>query len=165
MILLYPGTFDPITHGHTDLVRRAARISDKVIVAVAESRRKDPCFTLDERVALAREVLSPIPQVEVKSFSGLTVDFARECGARAILRGLRAVSDFEYEFQMASMNRNLAPDIETVFLTPSEQYAYVSSTVVREIARMGGDVSHFVDPAIVRAIHAIMARNGNQRIC
>ncbi|MGF1547046.1 MAG: pantetheine-phosphate adenylyltransferase [Thiotrichales bacterium] len=162
MIVVYPGTFDPITHGHTDLIRRASRVSERVIVGVAESRRKDPCFTLDQRVAMAREVVEPMGNVEVRAFRGLTVDFARSCGAHAILRGLRAVSDFEYEFQMASMNRNLDPEIETLFLTPSEQYAYVSSTVVREIARMGGDVAHFVSPLVVQAINEIMRQPGNR---
>ncbi|MGF1642500.1 MAG: pantetheine-phosphate adenylyltransferase [Thiotrichales bacterium] len=164
MIVVYPGTFDPITHGHTDLIRRASRVSEQVIVGVAESRRKDPCFNLEQRVAMAREVVESMGNVEVREFKGLTVDFARSCGAGAILRGLRAVSDFEYEFQMASMNRNLAPDIETLFLTPSEQYAYVSSTVVREIARMGGDVAHFVSPVVVRAIDEIM-RHPSNRAC
>ena len=152
MIVLYPGTFDPITNGHTDLVRRATRLCDKVVVAVAASIRKTPCFALEDRVALAEGALSEIDRVEVRAFEGLTVDFARECGARAILRGLRAVSDFEYEFQLASMNRNLAPEIETLFLTPSEQHAFVSSSLVKEIARLGGDVSHFVNARVCEAL-------------
>jgi len=152
VIVLYPGTFDPITNGHTDLVRRATRLCDKVVVAVAASIRKTPCFALEDRVALAEGALSEIDRVEVRAFEGLTVDFARECGARAILRGLRAVSDFEYEFQLASMNRNLAPEIETLFLTPSEQHAFVSSSLVKEIARLGGDVSHFVNARVCEAL-------------
>jgi pantetheine-phosphate adenylyltransferase len=152
MIVLYPGTFDPVTHGHTDLIRRATRLCDKVIVAVAESRRKSPCFPVELRVAMLQEAVVDIDGIEVRSFTGLTVDFAKNAGANAILRGLRAVSDFEYEFQLASMNRNLSPEIETIFLTPSEQYAYVSSSLVREIAAMGGDVSHFVNPDVCAAL-------------
>ncbi len=152
MIVLYPGTFDPITHGHTDLIRRALGICDKVVVAVAVSKKKDPCFPVEERVALVEKATAHLGNVEVRSFSGLTVEFAREVGARAILRGLRAVSDFEYEFQMASMNRNLNPEVESLFLTPAEEFAFVSSSLVREIARMGGDVSHFVDPAVGAAL-------------
>ena len=154
MIVLYPGTFDPITHGHTDLIRRAQGICDKVVVAVAVSKKKDPCFPVEKRVALVEKATAHLDHVEVRSFSGLTVEFAREVGARAILRGLRAVSDFEYEFQMASMNRNLNPDVESLFLTPAEEFAFVSSSLVREIARMGGDVSHFVDPAVRAALEA-----------
>ena len=152
MIVLYPGTFDPITHGHTDLIRRATGLCDKVIVAVAVSKKKDPCFPLEKRVALVKEATAHLDKVEVQHFSGLTVEFAREVGAKAILRGLRAVSDFEYEFQMASMNRNLNPEVESLFLTPAEKFAFVSSSLVREIARMGGDVSHFVDPAVRAAL-------------
>lgn len=152
MIVLYPGTFDPITHGHTDLIRRATGLCDKVIVAVAVSKKKDPCFPLEKRVALVNEATAHLEKVEVQYFSGLTVEFAREVGAKAILRGLRAVSDFEYEFQMASMNRNLNPEVESLFLTPAEKFAFVSSSLVREIARMGGDVSHFVDPAVRAAL-------------
>ena len=152
MIVLYPGTFDPVTHGHTDLIRRATRLCDKVIVGVAESRGKEPCFPVKLRVAMLRAAVSDIERIEVCSFTGLTVDFAKNSGANAILRGLRAVSDFEYEFQLASMNRNLSPEIETIFLTPSEQYAFVSSSLVREIAALGGDVSHFVDPDVTKAL-------------
>ncbi len=152
MIVLYPGTFDPITHGHTDLIRRALGLCDRVIVAVAVSKQKNPCFPVEARVALVEKAIAHLDNVEVRSFSGLTVEFAREVGARAILRGLRAVSDFEYEFQMASMNRNLNPDVESLFLTPAEEFAFVSSSLVREIARMGGDVSHFVDPAVRAAL-------------
>lgn len=154
MIVLYPGTFDPITHGHTDLIRRATGLCSKVVIGVATSKKKDPCFPVEERVRLVRAAIDHLDNVEVRPFSGLTVDFAREVNARAILRGLRAVSDFEYEFQLASMNRNLNPEVESLFLTPAEEYAFVSSTLVREIARMGGDVSHFVDPAVSKALQA-----------
>lgn len=151
-IAVYPGTFDPITNGHTDLVQRAARLFGRVIVAVAANTGKTSAFSLERRVALAQEVLADLPNVEVCSFDTLLVDFLHQRGADVILRGLRAVSDFEYEFQLASMNRQLAPDIETVFLTPAEQYAFVSSSLVREIADLGGDVSHFVHALIVAAL-------------
>jgi pantetheine-phosphate adenylyltransferase len=146
---VYPGTFDPFTLGHEDLVRRAARIFDVVVVGVAASAGKGPFFTLDERIDMAREVLRPFPNVEVHGFSTLLMDFVHAQGARIILRGLRAASDFEYEFQMAGMNRNLHPDVETMFLTPDEKYMFISATIVREIARFGGDVSKFVQPHIV----------------
>jgi len=149
---IYPGTFDPITNGHTDLIHRASRLFDKVIVAVAEVSNKSPVFDLQERVELASEVLSPYPSVEVCGFNTLLVDFMHEKGAAVILRGLRAVSDFEYEFQLASMNRNLSPDVETMFLTPAEQFTYISSSLVREIASLGGDVSHFVHENVVAAL-------------
>ncbi len=149
---VYPGTFDPITHGHTDLVQRARRLFDRVIVAVAANPAKAPCFPLAERVALAREALAGIGGVEVRGFDSLLVDFARRMGARVILRGLRAVSDFEYEFQLAAMNRELAPDVETVFLTPAERYAFISSSLVREVAAHGGDVGGFVHPAVAAAL-------------
>jgi len=145
---VYPGTFDPLTRGHEDLVRRASLLFDAVIVGVADSRAKNPFFQLHERVDLAREVLAPIKNVTVVGFSGLLINFIREQGARVILRGLRAVSDFEYEFQLAGMNRNLYPDVETVFLTPSEQHMFISATLVREIAMFGGDVSKFVHPLV-----------------
>lgn len=151
-IAVYPGTFDPITNGHTDLVQRAARLFGRVIVAVAANTGKTSAFSLERRVALAQEVLADLPNVEVCSFDTLLVDFLHQRGADVILRGLRAVSDFEYEFQLASMNRQLAPDIETVFLTPAEQYAFVSSSLVREIATLGGDVSHFVHARVVAAL-------------
>ncbi|HEY9198409.1 MAG TPA: pantetheine-phosphate adenylyltransferase [Gammaproteobacteria bacterium] len=151
-IAVYPGTFDPITNGHTDLVERAARLFDRVIVAIAANPGKTPAFPLGLRVDLAREVLAELTNVEVCSFDNLLVDFLHQRGASIILRGLRAVSDFEYEFQLASMNRQLAPDIETVFLTPAEQYAFVSSSLVREIAELGGDVSAFVHPQVVAAL-------------
>jgi len=145
---VYPGTFDPITRGHEDLVRRATRLFDQVVVAVASSRQST-FFSVDERVEMAKEVLAGYANVEVVGFSGLLMDFLREHGARIIVRGLRAASDFEYEFQMAGMNRNLYPDVETVFLTPGEQYMFISATMVREIASLGGDVSHFVNPIIL----------------
>jgi pantetheine-phosphate adenylyltransferase len=145
---VYPGTFDPLTRGHEDLVRRAATLFDSVIVGIADSRAKRPFFTLAERIELAKEVLADLKNVEVAGFSGLLIDFVREHGARVILRGLRAVSDFEYEFQLAGMNRNLYPDVETIFLTPSEQHMFISATLVREIAGFGGDVSKFVHPKV-----------------
>lgn len=148
-IAIYPGTFDPITFGHTDLIERASHLFDQVIVAVAARPGKNPAFSLDERLKLATIALAGQDKVVVCSFEGLLVEFARQKGARAILRGLRAVSDFDYEFQLAGMNRKLAPDIETLFLTPSEQYANISSTLVREIAALGGDVSPFVHKKIV----------------
>jgi len=147
-IAVYPGTFDPFTRGHEDLVRRASSIFTKLIVGVADSKSKRPIFTLEERIEIAKEVLSHYPNVEIAGFSGLLKDFAREHSARVIVRGLRAVSDFEYEFQMAGMNRYLLPDVETLFLTPSDQYQFISGTFVREIALMGGDVSKFVFPSV-----------------
>ena len=147
-IAVYPGTFDPLTRGHEDLVRRGAKIFDKLVVGLADSPNKKPFFTMDERVRIAREVLSHYPNVEVKGFKGLLKDFVRENNANVIIRGLRAVSDFEYEFQMAGMNRYLLPDVETMFLTPSDQYQFISGTIVREIASLGGDVSKFVFPSV-----------------
>jgi pantetheine-phosphate adenylyltransferase len=154
--IVYPGTFDPITNGHTDLVERAARLFERVIVAVAESAGKQAEFPVETRVALVTESLAHIDNVEVCSFDNLLVDFVQERDAQVILRGLRAVSDFEYEFQLASMNRNLAPQIETLFLTPAEQYAYISSSLVREIARLGGDVKPFVHAKVVAALRGRM---------
>ncbi len=151
-IAVYPGTFDPITRGHEDLVRRAAAMFDRVIVGVAESRSKRPFFNTEERVDMAREILAAYPNVEVRGFSCLLMDFLSECKARIIVRGLRAVSDFEYEFQMAGMNRALRPDVETVFLTPADQYMFISATMVREIASLGGDVSKFVQPSVLARI-------------
>jgi pantetheine-phosphate adenylyltransferase len=148
LTVVYPGTFDPFTRGHEDLVRRAAKLFDHVIIGVADSASKQPFFTTAERVEMAREVLTPFGNVEVRSFSGLLMDFVHEHGARVILRGLRAVSDFEYEFQMAGMNRQLMPEVETLFLTPSDQFQFVSGTFVREIATLGGDVSKFVSPSV-----------------
>jgi pantetheine-phosphate adenylyltransferase len=152
--VIYPGTFDPLTLGHEDLVRRASRLFDEVVLAVADSSSKRPCFTPDERVDIATQVLAPYRNVRVLRFSGLLIDFARAQGANVILRGLRAVSDFEYEFQLAGMNRNLYPDIETLFLTPSEQFLFISATLVREIALLGGDVSKFVHPTVVERLKA-----------
>lgn len=149
---VYPGTFDPITNGHTDLVERAARLFDRVIVAVAKSPSKAPAFVMEQRVAMAQEVLAHLDNVEVSSFDSLLVDYVRERQAQVILRGLRAVSDFEYEFQLASMNRLLAPEVETMFLTPAEHYAFVSSSLVREIAGLGGDVTPFVHSKVVAAL-------------
>ncbi|NMG30490.1 pantetheine-phosphate adenylyltransferase [Aromatoleum evansii] len=151
-VAIYPGTFDPFTRGHEDLVRRASLLFNKVVVAVAESRGKGPIFTLAERVEIAREVVAPFGNVDVIGFDGLLMDFLRAQNARLILRGLRAVSDFEYEFQMAGMNRKLFPDVETVFLTPAEEYMFISATMVREIARLGGDVSKFVQPAVYQRL-------------
>ena len=145
---VYPGTFDPLTRGHEDLVRRAAVIFSSVIVGVADSRAKKPFFTLTERVDIAREVLQDLTNVKVVGFSGLLINFIHQHNARVIMRGLRAVSDFEYEFQLAGMNRNLYPEVETVFLTPSEQHMFISATLVREIATLGGDVSKFVHPLV-----------------
>ncbi|MBP6241840.1 MAG: pantetheine-phosphate adenylyltransferase [Hydromonas sp.] len=151
-IAIYPGTFDPLTRGHEDLIRRGAKIFDQLIVGVADSRNKRPFFTLDERVALSTEVLSHYPNVVVKGFSGLLKDFVRDNQGNVILRGLRAVSDFEYEFQMAGMNRYLLPDVETMFMTPSDQYQFISGTIVREIAHLGGDISKFVFPSVEQAV-------------
>ncbi len=145
---VYPGTFDPVTRGHEDLVRRASALFDEVVVGVADSRGKRPFFSLDERVDMAREVLRDCSNVRVEGFGGLLRDFVRKHSARVILRGLRAVSDFEYEFQMAGMNRSLITEVETVFMTPSEQHMFVSASIVREIASLGGDVSQFVHPLV-----------------
>lgn len=150
--VVYPGTFDPITNGHKDLIQRAASLFDRVLVAVAVDTGKDTAFDTERRVELAELVLRDIPDVEVVRFSGLLVKFARDQGAPVIMRGLRAVSDFEYELQLAGMNRRMAPDVETIFLTPAEQYAYISSSLVREIARLGGDVSTFVPPEVQAAL-------------
>ncbi|MBK1640761.1 pantetheine-phosphate adenylyltransferase [Chromatium okenii] len=149
--VVYPGTFDPITNGHVDLVHRAARLFDQVTVAVAADTGKTPLFSTAERVALVRVSVAECDNVTVVPFRGLLVNFVREQGVSVIMRGLRAVSDFEYEFQLAGMNRRMAPEIETLFLTPAEQYAYISSSLVREIARLGGDVSTFVTPAVQAA--------------
>jgi len=150
---MYPGTFDPITLGHEDLVRRATTLFDRVVVAIADNpAAKAPMFTTDERVAMAAGALADIPSVEVTGYQGLTVDYARDNGLRVIIRGLRAVSDFEYEFQLANMNRHLSDDVETAFLTPTEKYTFISSTLVREVAELGGDVSEFVSPKIRLAL-------------
>jgi pantetheine-phosphate adenylyltransferase len=157
VIAVYPGTFDPFTRGHEDLVRRAAHLFDELVVGVADSRNKNPLFPLDERVAIATEVLGHFPNVRVASFSGLLKDFVRANDARIIVRGLRAVSDFEFEFQMAGMNRYLMPDVESLFLTPSDQYQFISGTMVREIASMGGDVSKFVFPSVEKWLQKKLA--------
>ena len=149
---VYPGTFDPITNGHVDLMLRAAPLFERVIVGVAESPSKGPGFSLEERIALAKVALADVPNVEVRGFTSLLAHFVTEVGGGVLLRGLRAVSDFEYEFQLASMNRHLIPDVETLFLTPAEQYGFISSSLVREIARLGGDVSGFVHPAVQAAM-------------
>ncbi len=151
-IAVYPGTFDPFTRGHEDLVRRAARLFAHVVVGIAASHGKRPLFELDERVEMARQMLSNLPNVMITGFDGLLMDFLRERNARVILRGLRAVSDFEYEFQMAGMNRIMHPDVETLFLTPGEQYMFISATMVREIASLGGNVDTFVHPLVAKRL-------------
>jgi pantetheine-phosphate adenylyltransferase len=155
---VYPGTFDPITNGHEDLIQRASRLFDEVLVGVAHSQAKRPFFSLDERISLAREVLKPYRNVKVEGFSGLLSEFVKEHSATVILRGLRAVSDFEYEFQLAGMNRRLAPGVETLFLTPSDKYLFLSATIVREIAVLGGDISAFVHPATAERMRAKIGR-------
>ncbi len=145
---VFPGTFDPITLGHEDLTRRATRLFDSVILAVADSKSKKPLFALDERIAIAREAFKDLQNVEVIGFSGLLMNFVQQHGARVVVRGVRAVSDFDYEFQLAGMNRQLYPEVETIFMTPGEQYAYVSATLVREISILGGDVAKFVSPLV-----------------
>ena len=161
VVAVYPGTFDPLTRGHEDLVRRASGLFDTLVVGVADSKNKKPFFSLDDRLEIANEVLGHYPNVQVESFSGLLKDFVRKHDARVIVRGLRAVSDFEYEFQMAGMNRYLLPDVETLFLTPSDQYQFISGTIVREIAMLGGDVSKFVFPSVDRWLKKKMADNAN----
>jgi pantetheine-phosphate adenylyltransferase len=156
-LAVYPGTFDPMTLGHLDVVRRASRLFDQVIVAVADSQAKKPFFSLAERSEMAREIVRIYPNVEVRGFSGLLAEFLRSVEADAILRGLRAVSDFEFEFQMAGMNRQLNPSVETLFVTPSDQYMFISSTIIREIASLGGDVSTFVPPLVADRIQARVA--------
>ncbi|WP_223789637.1 pantetheine-phosphate adenylyltransferase [Marinicella meishanensis] len=151
-IAIYPGTFDPITNGHADLVKRGAKIFDQLVVAIADSRRKGPLFSLEERIDMTSTILAPLNNVQVVGFDTLLADFATEVNANVILRGLRAVSDFEYEFQLASMNRHLIPNIETMFLTPAEQYSFVSSSLIKEIAMLDGDVSEFADPIVQAAL-------------
>ncbi|MDH3646619.1 MAG: pantetheine-phosphate adenylyltransferase [Gammaproteobacteria bacterium] len=155
---LYPGTFDPVTNGHNDLIRRAATMFDRVVVGIAASPRKTPVFDLKSRVDMAQIVVGDVENVEVRGYEGMTVDFARENNLPVMIRGLRAVSDFEYEFQLATMSRQIAPDIETVFLTPAEQYTYISSTLVREVASFGGDVSKFVHPRVRDALVRFYAK-------
>ena len=159
-IAVYPGTFDPINNGHTDLVSRAARVFPKVIIAIAESPHKKPLFSLDERISLARNQMAHLDNVEVVGFSNLLVEFVQQIGASIIVRGLRAVSDFEYEFQLASMNRHLAPKVETLFLTPDEDYSFISSSLVKEIARLNGDVSEFVCAEVEQAMSRRFAHLG-----
>ena len=151
-IVVYPGTFDPVTNGHADLVRRALNVFDKVVVGIAASPQKVPLFGLEERVALANTVFSEYKDVEVCGFDGLLVNFARDNGAVAVLRGLRAVSDFEFEFQLASINRHLDPSLESIFLTPAEQFSFISSSIVREVVLLGGDISKFVHPKVEQAL-------------
>lgn len=152
MLAIYPGTFDPITRGHEDLIRRASNLFERVLVGVADSQRKNSLFNLDERVDLAKQVLNHYPNVEVLAFKGLLKDFARHHQASVLIRGLRAASDFEYEFQMAGMNRQMLPEVETLFLTPSDSYQFISSTFIREIALLGGDVTPFVFPVVQAAL-------------
>jgi pantetheine-phosphate adenylyltransferase len=157
-IAVYPGTFDPITHGHSDLVRRAAKMFDKVILAIAHNPKKSPLLSLDERIALAKEVLDDIPNVSVEGFQCLLVDFVNDKNANIILRGLRSVTDFEFEFQLADMNRKLAPQVETLFLSPDNEFSYISSTLIREISSLGGDVTPFVHPAVNNVLKQRFAR-------
>src|SRR5687768_5688642 len=159
---VYPGTFDPVTLGHEDLARRASRLFDRVIIAVADSRAKKPFFALDERVEMAREVLKDIPNVEVTGFSGLLMRFVQDRGARVVVRGLRAVSDFEYEFQLAGMNRGMYPDVETIFLTPGEQFMFISATIVREISVLGGDTTKFVPPSVAERLKGKIKQLGGK---
>ena len=153
-IAIYPGTFDPVTRGHIDICQRALRMFDQVVIGVADRLAKEPFFDIDERLDMLRIVFADNERILVKPFSGLLIDFARECGAEVIVRGLRAISDFEYEVQLAGMNRSLAPEIETVFLTAAQRYAFVSSSLVREIARLDGDVSEFLHPEILQRMTA-----------
>jgi len=159
---IYPGTFDPITLGHEDLVRRAATLFDHVIVAVADAATKRPFFTRDERVAMVREVVKDVKNVEVVGFSGLLMKFVQQHNARVVIRGLRAVSDFEYEFQLAGMNRGMYPEVETLFLTPGEQHMFISATIVREISMMGGDVSKFVPAHVATQLQAKIKQLGGK---
>lgn len=159
---VYPGTFDPVTSGHEDLARRASRLFDRVILAVADSRAKKPFFTLDERVEMAREVLKDLPNIQVVGFSGLLMKFVQDQGARVVVRGLRAVSDFEYEFQLAGMNRGMYPDVETVFLTPGEQFMFISATIVREISVLGGDTTKFVPPYVAERLKVKIKQLGGK---
>lgn len=158
LLAIYPGTFDPLTRGHEDLVRRASRLCDRLMVAIAAGHHKNAMFNLEERLEIAREVLAPYANVEVSSFTGLLRDFVVAQKAQVVIRGLRAVSDFEYEFQMAGMNRQLMPDVETLFLTPADQYQFISGTFVREIAMLGGDVSKFVVPLVTERLRDKIAQ-------
>ncbi|AYV11731.1 pantetheine-phosphate adenylyltransferase [Shewanella algae] len=158
---IYPGTFDPVTNGHADLIQRAAALFSHLVIGVAASPSKQPCFTLEERVAMLNEVTAHLDNVEVVGFTGLLVDFAKEQGANVLVRGLRAVSDFEYEFQLANMNRRLHPELESVFLTPAEENSFISSTLVKEVALHGGDVSQFVHPDVAKALVARVKKQGS----
>ena len=149
---MYPGTFDPITNGHHELVRRASMIFDRIVVAIAASPHKTPAFALEERLNLARQVLADLPNVSVDGYTGLTVEYAKAHDLSVVIRGLRAVSDFEYEFQLATMNRHLQAGVETIFMTPVEQYTFISSTLVREVAALGGDITAFVHPVVAKAL-------------
>ncbi|MDB9734585.1 pantetheine-phosphate adenylyltransferase [Porticoccaceae bacterium] len=150
--IVYPGTFDPITNGHIDLIERASKLFDRIIVSIASSKKKSPLFTIEERISLATECLKHLPNVEIKGFDYLLVNFVKDCDGDAVMRGLRAVSDFEYEFQLANMNRALSPDVESIFLTPAEKFSYISSSLVREISSLQGDVTKFVPPNVADAL-------------
>ena len=160
---VYPGSFDPVTLGHMDIIKRASSLFDRLIIAVLNNRAKTPLFSVEERVKMLEEVTKDLPNVEVKSFGGMTVDFARECGANALVRGLRAITDFEYELQIAQLNRVMDPDIDTVFLTTNLKYAYLSSSSVKEVAAYGGDISHFVTPYVENEIHNKLKDRSRER--
>ena len=157
---VYPGSFDPITNGHLDIIRRGTRLFDRVIVAILENEEKAPLFPLDERIEMIREVTSDLPSVEIQSFSGLLVNFVRKVDAAAVVRGIRAVSDFEYEFQMALMNRELAPDAETIFMMPAVEYSYVSSRLIKEVFRLGGEIDRLVPPLVLQRLADRFPRSG-----
>ncbi len=156
---IYPGTFDPLTNGHIDLIKRASRLFDEVIVSIAANPTKKPMFTLGERVELCQQAISDVPGIQVRGFTGLLVHYMKEVETHTVIRGLRAVSDFEYEFQLAAMNRRLDPDIESIFLTPAENYTFISASLVKEIAVLGGDVSPFVHPVVLDAIRHKLEQN------
>lgn len=160
---VYPGSFDPVTLGHMDIIKRASSLFDRLIIAVLNNRAKTPLFSVEERVKMLEEVTKDLPNVEVKSFGGMTVDFARECGANALVRGLRAITDFEYELQIAQLNRVMDPDIDTVFLTTNLKYAYLSSCSVKEVAAYGGDISHFVTPYVENEVHNKLKDRSRER--
>ena len=160
---VYPGSFDPVTLGHMDIIKRASSLFDRLIIAVLNNRAKTPLFSVEERVKMLEEVTKDLPNVEVKSFGGMTVDFARECGANALVRGLRAITDFEYEPQIAQLNRVMDPDIDTVFLTTNLKYAYLSSSSVKEVAAYGGDISHFVTPYVENEVHNKLKDRSRER--
>ena len=161
-IALYPGSFDPVTFGHIDIIRRAAKITDKLIVAVLNNSAKKPLFSVDERIELLKEAVGDLENVEITSFSGMTVDFAHQCHAAVMVRGLRAVTDFDYELQLSQTNRKLAPDVDTMFLTTSLQYAYLSSSIVKEVASYHGDISEFVPDFVAKRIYEKMEKRGNE---